>query len=87
MTQSPSPSPVNKQNLSKASVAGIAMAIGGIILFVLLYAALGNAGVDALTRMLVALCVPPALMAALVGGYFLLTRPAAKKLEPPRREE
>ena len=69
-----SPSPVNKQNLSRATMAGAAMAVGGIILFLILYAALSNAGVDTLPRVLLALCAPPALMAALVGGYFLLGR-------------
>lgn len=73
-----SPSPLNKQNLSRATMAGTAMAAGGIILFLILYAALSNAGVDTLPRVLLALCVPPALMAVLVGGYFLLGRRGKK---------
>jgi MFS-type transporter involved in bile tolerance (Atg22 family) len=66
-----SPGPLNKQNLSRATIAGSALAAGGIILFLILYYALANAGVDALSRVVLALCVPPAVMAVLVGGYVL----------------
>src|SRR5262245_1788156 len=82
-----SPSPVNKQILSKASIVGAVLAVGGIILFVILYAALGNTSVDAITRVLVSLCVPPALMAVLVGGYFFLTRSQEKRVEPQSRQD
>jgi hypothetical protein len=68
------PGPLNKQNLSRATIAGTALAVGGIVLFLILYAALGSAGVDSLARVVVALCVPPGLMALLVGGYFLFGR-------------
>jgi hypothetical protein len=66
-----SPGPLNKDNLSRATIAGTALAVGGIVLFLILYAALGSAGIDSLSRVILALCVPPALMAVLVGGYFL----------------
>jgi len=75
-----SPGPLNSENLSKATIAGSALAVGGIILFLILYAALGNAGVDSIARMIVSLCVPPAVMAALMGGYFLLGRRGEKKI-------
>ncbi len=78
--------PVNKESLSKASIAGIGMAVGGIILFLVLYVVLTNAGADALTRVVIALCVPPALMAALVGGYFLIKQPQGKKKLPSDSE-
>ena len=68
------PGPLNKQSLSKATIAGSIMAVGGIILFLILYAALTKAGADPVQRVVVALCVPPGLMALLVGGYFLLGR-------------
>jgi len=68
------PNPLNRQNMSRATIIGSALAVGGIILFLILYAALGNAGVDSIARMIVSLCVPPAVMAALVGGYFLWGR-------------
>ena len=72
------PSPLNKQSLSKATIAGSVMAVGGIILFLILYAALTNAGADPVQRVVVALCVPPMLMALLVGGYFLFGRRETK---------
>lgn len=69
------PNPLNTKNLSRATIAGALLAGGGIALFAILWIVLGNAGVDQFARLITALCVPPALMAALMGGYFLLMRP------------
>ena len=63
-------SPINKSSMTKASVIGSVMAVGGIILFVILYTALRNSGADPVQRVVVALCIPPILMGVLVGGYF-----------------
>jgi hypothetical protein len=77
--------PVIRQSLSKASVIGAVMAMGGIVLFVVLYGVLGNMGIQASMRILIALCIPPAIMALLIGGYFLLFRP--KTPLPPQTSE
>lgn len=71
---SQTPNPLNRKNLSRASLAGVALAVGGIILFIILWIVLGNAGVDNVARLLVSLCLPPAIMTGLMGTYFLLTR-------------
>jgi hypothetical protein len=63
------------KNLSRATIAGVVLAVGGILLFIVLWIILGNAGVDPFARLLLSLCIPPALMAALVGGYFLMVQP------------
>jgi hypothetical protein len=68
------PSPVNRKNLSRATLIGATLAIGGIILFLILWSVLGRTGMDAFARLILSLCVPPGLMAALIGGYFLLSQ-------------
>jgi hypothetical protein len=68
------PSPLNKRSITRASIIGSVMAVGGIILFLILYAAMTSAGADPVQRVVVALCVPPMLMALLMGGYFFFGR-------------
>lgn len=80
------PEPLNLKNLSRASIVGVALAIGGIILFVVLWVVLGNAGVDQFARLLMSMCIPPALMAALVGGYFLFGRSASRSASDDQPE-
>jgi hypothetical protein len=77
--------PVIKQGLSKATVIGAVMAVGGIVLFMVLYLVLGNMGVQASMRILIALCVPPIIMAVLIGGYFVLFS-AQKQITPPPKD-
>lgn len=67
---------LNRKTLSRATLAGAALAMGGVGLFILLWVVLGNAGVDQFPRLILSMCVPPALIAALVGGFFLLVRPS-----------
>lgn len=62
---------LSKGSLSRASIAGAILAVLGIVLFALLWTALSNAGVSAFPRLIIALCVPPGAMAALVGLYIL----------------
>jgi hypothetical protein len=69
------PNPLNKNNLSRATFIAIGLAVGGIVLFFILWSVLGSTGMDAFARLILSLCIPPALMAALVGGYFLLVQP------------
>lgn len=78
---SQTPNPLNAKNLSRATIVGVSLAVGGIVLFLVLWAVLGSAGVDQVARLLLSLCIPPALMAALVGAYFLYAQPK----NPPRQ--
>jgi len=57
---------------------GLLLAGGGVGLFVLIWVVLGSAGVDNFARLMVALCVPPALIALGVGLFFLATRSRAE---------
>jgi len=68
-------SPLNKENVSKASTLGIGLGVGAIVLFVVLWVTLGSLGVEQIPRLLISLCLPPALIAGALGGYMLLIRP------------
>jgi|FLYN01.1.fsa_nt_gi hypothetical protein len=67
--------PFSKETLSKASTLGVSLGIGGVALFVTLWLVLGSVGVEQIPRLLISLCLPPAIMAGVLGGYMLLVRP------------
>lgn len=75
---SQSPEPINRSSLSRALIAGAALAVLGIALFIALWTILGNQGTDQAARLLLSLCIPPAVIAALLGAYFLLAQPGRK---------
>ena len=78
MSQTPSPTPppnpVNRENLTFASKIGGVLGVGAIILFVVLWVVFGKFGMTEVPRILLSLCLPPAIMAALIGAYMLFTR-------------
>ena len=57
---------------------GAALGFAGVVLFVLMWGALGNAGVDFFPRVIVSVCAPPALIALAVGVYFLVIQPGSR---------
>jgi hypothetical protein len=65
--------PAGKPNFSKPLVAGVALAIVAVVLFLGIYIAL--AGTEPIIRLFVAMCVPPAVIAAVIGVYVLIARP------------
>ena len=70
-----------KRALSRAGVVGGALAVAGIVLFVILWVVLSD--MAQFPRLIVSLCVPPAIMAALVGGYILF---GPKRPQQPEEE-
>jgi hypothetical protein len=62
----------NPLNITRWLMGGAVLAGLGVGLFLLIFFALN--GVDQLTRLVIALCVPPLVMVVLLGGYILLTR-------------
>jgi lipopolysaccharide export LptBFGC system permease protein LptF len=46
----------------------------GVGLFFLLWQVMGDAGVEQFPRLIIAMCVPPMLIAVLVGVYILIFR-------------
>ncbi len=69
------PNPVNRRALSRASIFGAILGVAAIILFVVFWVVLGEMGLTQFARLFLALCVPPAIIAAIVGGYVLIARP------------
>lgn len=65
---------LDRKLLSRAGLMGILLAVFGIGLFILLWVVLGNAGMDNFARLMIAICIPPALIALGVGLFFLATR-------------
>lgn len=76
MTQTPGP--LNGKSLTRASVAGFGLATLGILLFVILWVVLGQAGFQPAARLIAALCIPPAVIALILGIYVLFVRPNRK---------
>lgn len=69
-----SPSPFDSKRILRASTVGVGLAVFGIVAFIILWVALGNAGLDDAPRLFAAMCVPPLLIALLFGGYVLIRR-------------
>ncbi len=63
--------PLNGNNMPRIITAGVILAVVGIVAFILLWAMMGSAGVAMLPRLLVSLCIPPAIIAAAIGVYIL----------------
>lgn len=62
-----------KRSLLRAQVAVSLLVILGVGLFVGIWVAMDSAGVDTFPRLMASVCVPPAVLAAIVGTYFLVT--------------
>jgi hypothetical protein len=71
--------------IKRTALAGAVLALVGIVLFVLIWFGLGNASMSQFARIVLSICIPPILMAAGMGVYFLLVRPAPK--QPDLNEE
>lgn len=74
----PDPNFLNRRNLSRATLVAMALAVGGIVLFIVLWIGLGRIGLDNFPRLMLSMCIPPAIIAALIGGYLLLVQPRKK---------
>jgi len=69
------PPPLNGRNLTRAGIAGAVLAVLGIVLFLVLWAVLGSFKLDAMPRLFASLCIPPAIIAGLMGVYILTRKP------------
>lgn len=68
---SQSPNPVDGKMLSRVGAAGAVVGIVLIVSFALLWVIMGEAGVDVFPRLVIAVCAPPGITAALVGTFLL----------------
>jgi hypothetical protein len=62
--------PAGRPDLSRPLVTSAVLGLTGIVLFIVLYAALAET--DSVARLLIAVCVPPAVIAAMIGIYMLV---------------
>lgn len=65
----------NKSNLTRAGIAGAVMGVLAILMFGGLWLLLGSLEVHMVVRLVLSVCLPPALLTLLVGGYMLYNRP------------
>lgn len=72
------PDPLNLLHLARASRIGLVLVVAGVVLFLILWAILGNAGIGQIPRLALSICLPPALIALAVGGYFLWIQPRSQ---------
>lgn len=72
-----SPSPLNGRNLTRAGVAGAVLALLAIILFGILWVVLGSFKIDAMPKLFASLCIPPIILASIMGIYILTRKPKA----------
>ncbi len=71
---------MNNKLISKTLLAGLALAVAAVGLFLVLWFALGN--LEPFLRLFLSVCVPPALIAAVLGVYILSTRHRAPSAMP-----
>ena len=71
------PSPVNRRNLTRASIVGLVLAVLAIVLFIVLWVVLGSFKLDTMPRLFASLCIPPTVLAAIIGAYILIRKPRA----------
>jgi drug/metabolite transporter (DMT)-like permease len=72
---SETPNPGNSSQIKRAAIIGAVLAAGGVVLFALLWVLLGRFDLDNFPRLILSMCVPPALIALAVGIYFLSSQP------------
>lgn len=72
MGNSPNPN-FNGKTASRIGLIGAVIGIVSIGLFMGLWILLGNANMDDFPRLIISVCVPPALMTAFLGVYILVT--------------
>lgn len=65
---------MDSRRLLRGQVAVVVLVLLGIGLFALLWQGMGAAGVASAPRLLISICLPPAIIAIIVGVYFLVFR-------------
>ena len=72
------PNSFGKKTLMRAGVAGVVLAGIGIGAFLVIWILLGQAGTSDFPRLMASLCLPPALVAAVIGLYLLIIQPKSQ---------
>jgi len=72
------PEPINTKTIWRVAIAGAALAVVGIGSFIGLWILLGEAGFSDVPRLFASMCIPPALIAGIIGVYILVFNPHAQ---------
>lgn len=73
------PGPLKKRGLSRAAVLGFGIVVSAVVLFLIFWIGLSNTDMAPFPRVLISVCIPPAVIAALIGIYMLI-RPGSSGL-------
>ncbi len=68
------PKPLDPAVLRRTLITGGVLAFGGVVLFVVLWVGLGSANVEAFPRLILSLCIPPAVITLILGAFILFVR-------------
>jgi lipopolysaccharide export LptBFGC system permease protein LptF len=68
------PSPFDGKRIIRESGVGVALAVVGIVSFIVLWVALGSTGMANAPRLFTSMCVPPVIIAALFGIYMVIVK-------------
>jgi hypothetical protein len=71
---SSNPNPFEGRNLKPMLLGGVILAIIGILVFIGLWVLLGTLGFEQFPRLILSMCVPPAVIGVLLGFYVLIFR-------------
>jgi hypothetical protein len=72
-----SPNGLDRSTVSRVGLAGAALGVLGIVLFIGIWLVAGSLDVAVFPRLIMAVCIPPAILATIIGAYVLLVRPGA----------
>lgn len=75
------PDSFNKKTVVRSQIAVVALSAIGIGAFILFWIVLGELGVGDFARLIAAFCIPPVLIAVLVGVYLLSRSDNTKNLD------
>jgi lipopolysaccharide export LptBFGC system permease protein LptF len=66
---------VDGMNLTRPMIAGMGLAVLAVGLFLVLWFALGGAGLANAPRLFASLCLPPVIVGGVLAAWILLRRP------------
>jgi len=75
------PDSFDKKTVIRAQIAVFGLSIIGIGAFGAFWILLGEAGIGDFVRLIAAFCMPPALIAAIIGAYKVLRSPGSEGKE------
>ena len=76
---SKTPVPVSQRTFLRAGIIGAGLGFLGVGVFIGLWILLDQAGIADFPRLITALCIPPALIALIIGLYMLIVQPDSRR--------